>query len=62
MENIYYTYVMTNIHNTVFYTGVTNDLERRAKEHISLNEHGFTQKYRITKIVWYETFSGRQWQ
>ena len=48
---------MANVHNTVFYTGSTNDLRRRAKEHISPNERGFTQKYRITKIVWYETFS-----
>ncbi len=57
MDKIYYVYIMANIHNTVFYTGVTNDLRRRTEEHTSLGERGFTQKYHITKVVWYETFS-----
>ena len=57
MDKIYYVYIMTNSHNTVFYTGVTNDLSRRAEEHVASWESGFTQKYRIVKVVWYETFS-----
>jgi putative endonuclease len=57
MDKVFYTYIMTNAYNTVFYTGITNNLLRRAEEHISHDENGFTQKYRIVKIVWYETFS-----
>jgi putative endonuclease len=56
MNKIYYTYIMTNIHNTVFYTGITNDLGRRTEEHTFAGEPGFTQKYRVTKVVWYEEF------
>ena len=56
MNGIYYVYIMTNIHNTVFYTGITNDLLRRTDEHISPDEKGFTQRYHVAKVVWYEMF------
>lgn len=56
MNKIYCTYIMTNIHNTVFYVGITNDIRRRAEEHISRGENGCTQRYHIVKIVWYEIF------
>jgi len=50
----YYIYIMTNITNTVLYTGVTNNLKRRAYEH----RHGlgsvFTKKYSVTRLVYYE--------
>jgi putative endonuclease len=45
---------MTNKHNTVFYTGVTNDLQRRSYEHKEGLADGFTKKYRIKKLVYYE--------
>jgi putative endonuclease len=45
---------MTNKNNTVLYTGVTNDLKRRAYEHKEKLIKGFTKKYRITKLVYYE--------
>ena len=50
----YFVYIMTNKYNTVLYTGVTNNLERRVYEHREGIGSGFTSKYRITKLVYYE--------
>ncbi|MDP8249066.1 MAG: GIY-YIG nuclease family protein [Candidatus Tritonobacter lacicola] len=47
---------MTNKKNTVLYTGVTNDLRRRVYEHKEKIIQGFTGKYNITKLVYYEIF------
>ncbi|MDP3297217.1 MAG: GIY-YIG nuclease family protein [Thermodesulfovibrionia bacterium] len=46
--------MMTNKNNTVLYTGVTNDLKRRVYEHKEKMVKGFTKKYNITKLVYYE--------
>jgi putative endonuclease len=54
-ENQYFVYILTNKNNTVFYTGVTNDLQRRVIEHRSGNGSSFTKKYKIGKLVYYET-------
>jgi putative endonuclease len=54
MSRQYYVYIMTNKHNTVLYTGVTNDLRRRAYEHRSGRGGGFTSKYNVHKLVYYE--------
>lgn len=48
-----YVYFMTNQLNTVLYTGVTNDLARREAEHM-LGQSTFTDRYRCTKLVYYE--------
>ena len=48
---------MTNKNNAVLYTGVTNDLKRRAYEHKEKLVDGFTKKYNIVKLVYYEVFS-----
>lgn len=45
---------MANKSNTVLYTGVTNDLKRRVFEHRERLIKGFTNKYKITKLVYYE--------
>jgi putative endonuclease len=46
---------MTNVHNTVLYTGVTNDLQRRVLEHRSGKGTSFTKQYNITKLVYVES-------
>ena len=56
MDKYYYLYIMTNQNNTVLYTGVTNDLQRRIYEHKSKLIEGFTKKYNITKLVYYEIY------
>ncbi len=57
MDKRYYVYIMTNEYNTVLYTGVTNDLVRRAYEHKTGLGGRFTSKYNITKLVYYEVFA-----
>ena len=54
MARQYYVYIMTNDRNTVLYTGVTNDLKRRAYEHREGLCEGFTKRYRVRKLVYYE--------
>jgi putative endonuclease len=56
MNKTYYVYILTNQYNTVLYTGVTNDLEARVREHRSPENRGFTARYRVHKLVYYETF------
>ena len=53
----YYIYILTNQYNTVFYVGVTNNLIRRVYEHKNKLVKGFTSKYNINKLVYYEVFS-----
>ena len=49
----YYVYIMTNNSKTL-YTGITNNLERRVQEHKRKLVPGFTTKYNITRLVYYE--------
>jgi len=51
--NGYYVYILTNRSKTI-YTGVTNDLQRRLYEHRNKMIPGFTSKYRIDKLVYFE--------
>ena len=53
---VYYVYILTNTHHNVLYTGVTNDLERRCYEHKQKKIKGFTQKYNVDKLVYFEQF------
>ena len=55
MKNNYAVYILTNKNNTTFYIGVTNNLQRRIWEHKNKFVNGFTQKYNINKLVYYET-------
>jgi putative endonuclease len=56
MDKLYYVYIMTDKHNTVLYTGITNDLIRRTYEHKNKFVDGFTKRYNVTKLVYYEVF------
>ena len=56
MSKLYYVYIATNWKNTVLYTGVTNDLDRRMFEHKNKSTKGFTSKYNVNKLVYYDTF------
>jgi putative endonuclease len=49
----YYIYILTNTYNTVLYTGMTNNLLRRVFEH-KAGKGGFTSKYNVNKLVYYE--------
>jgi len=52
----YYVYIMTNKSKTL-YTGITDNLERRVYEHKKKLLEGFTKRYNITKLVYYEVTS-----
>ena len=52
---MYYVYILTNKDNSVLYTGVTNNLEKRIEEHkAKINPNSFTAKYNVNKLVFYE--------
>ncbi len=51
-----YVYIMTNKSKTL-YVGVTNNLQRRVYEHKNKTIQGFTSKYNITKVVYFEVFN-----
>ena len=51
----YYVYILANQFKDVFYVGVTNNLERRITEHQSGLIDGFTKKYRVHKLVYFES-------
>ena len=49
-------YILTNINNTTFYIGVTSNLPKRIWEHKNKFVDGFTKKYNITKLMYYEIY------
>jgi putative endonuclease len=50
----YYVYIITNKINTVLYTGITNNIERRVYEHKNKIIEGFSSKYKLNKLVYCE--------
>jgi putative endonuclease len=54
MDKTSYTYILTNKRNGTLYTGVTSDIVKRVYEHKNGLIEGFTQKYNIHNLVWYE--------
>ena len=52
--NAYYVYILTNPYHTVLYVGVTNNLVRRVSEHKAGAVEGFTKKYNVSKLVYFE--------
>ena len=53
---LYYVYILTTKLNTVLYTGITNDIKRRLFEHKTGANDGFTKKYHVHKLVYFEVF------
>ena len=54
MNKTYATYILTNYNETTFYIGVTGNLEKRIWEHKHNVFDGFTKKYNVKKLVYYE--------
>ena len=53
-EHCYYVYILTNQRRTVLYTGVTNDLARRLREHQESRGSVFTRRYNVNRLVYAE--------
>jgi putative endonuclease len=53
---VYYVYLMASRRHGTLYVGVTNDLIRRAYEHRTDAVEGFTSRYRIHLLVWFECY------
>lgn len=53
----FYVYIMTNKWHSVFYVGVTSSLQGRTWQHKNKIVEGFTKKYNIDKLVYYEYFN-----
>jgi putative endonuclease len=53
-SNLYYIYILTNFTNKVLYIGVTNDLVKRIWEHKQKVTKGFTARYNVNKLVYFE--------
>jgi putative endonuclease len=47
---------MTNVNGTVLYNGVTADLERRVWQHRNRTSEGFTKRYNLVRLLWFEAF------
>src|SRR6266513_6359058 len=54
--NAFYVYIMTNQSRVVLYTGVTNSLMRRVRQHQNGQTQGFTKTYKVNRLVYYECF------
>ncbi|MGZ9116573.1 MAG: GIY-YIG nuclease family protein [Methylocystis sp.] len=57
MERHYFVYMLASARNGTLYVGVTNDLARRIYEHKSKQVRGFTSRYKVDMLVWYETYN-----
>jgi putative endonuclease len=53
----YYVYILTTKNNKMLYVGVTNSLERRISEHKSKLIPGYTEKYNLNKLIYYQEFT-----
>jgi len=53
----YFVYILASRYRGTLYVGVTNDLSRRAGEHKSGYVRGFTKKYKVNTLVYYEEFA-----
>jgi len=56
MEKSYWVYILASKRNGTLYTGLTNDLSRRVFEHKTKSASGFTRRYDVTSLVYFERF------
>jgi putative endonuclease len=56
-EKKYFVYILTNLHNTTLYTGITNNLFRRVQQHKGGEGGQFSRKYKLRKLIYYEVHS-----
>lgn len=56
-EHIYYVYILASERNGTIYVGVTNDLMRRVQEHREGLVEGFTKRYHVKLLVYFEVHS-----
>ncbi len=56
MEHVYYVYILANKRNGTLYVGVTNNIARRLREHKIGAIEGFTKKYHVYTLVYYEQY------
>lgn len=59
IHNQYYVYILTNHSNKTLYIGFTNDLKRRIIEHKNEFVEGFTKKYKMKKLIFYEEYKDK---
>jgi len=59
-ENKYYVYILANKSNTVLYIGMTNNLVKRIYQHKKKFVKGFSSKYNLNKLVYYEIFNSSE--
>lgn len=57
MDMPYYVYILSNVTHTTLYVGVTGDLLRRVYEHKTSAAPGFTSRYHVDRLVYFEVFS-----
>jgi putative endonuclease len=56
----YYIYILTNKRHTVYYVGITNNLTRRIYEHKKKLVEGFTKKYNVDQLVYFEVIDNAE--
>ena len=59
-DDKFYVYIMATGRNGTFYTGFTSDLVKRVWEHKNAETQGFTKKYEVTNLVYYEIFDNAE--
>ena len=57
MTKQYYVYIIANKSDSVLYTGITSNIEKRMYEHKNKMLDGFTKKYNVNKLVYFEEFN-----
>lgn len=56
MKESFYVYILSSLHNRVLYIGLTSDLKKRIWEHKNGTVKGFTKKYNVDRLVYYEVY------